>query len=97
MADVNALLNFHTLSLMPMGMLVAFFLNSDTCSRKLLKKKKTPPIRRLDANRKKNRLAEEVFDWPDYVDKSLNSLPPEQQLYQWKERADTFCRAYCDS
>lgn len=31
----------------------------------------------------------EVFDWPDYVDKSLNSLPPDQQLHQWKEKADT--------
>jgi len=30
-----------------------------------------------------------IFDWPIYVDKSLKLIPVEQQIYQWKERADT--------
>lgn len=90
MADVNALLNFHTLSLNANGYAGSLLFQLRHLYSEVAKEEKHRSL--FDSwmrTEKKHGYSVEVFDWPDYVDKSLNSLPPDQQLHQWKERADT--------
>ena len=90
MADVNALLNFHTLSLNATGYAGSLLFELRHLYSEVTKEEKNRLLFGdwLRTERKHN-YSVEVFDWPDYVDKSLNSLLPDQQLHQWKERADT--------
>lgn len=90
MADVNALLNFHTLSLNANGYVGSLLFQIRYLYSEVAKEEKHRSL--FDSwmrTEKKHGYSVEVFDWPDYIDKSLNSLPPDQQLHQWKERADT--------
>jgi hypothetical protein len=90
MADVNALLNFHTLSLNATGYVGSLLFELRHLYSEVAKEEKNRPLFGdwMRTERKRD-YSVEVFDWPDYVDKSLNSLLPDQQLHQWKERADT--------
>ena len=90
MADVNALLNFHTLSLNANGYAGSLlFQLRHLYSEVTQEEKRCSPFKGWMRTERKHGYSVEVFDWPDYVDKSLNSLPPDQQLHQWKEKADT--------
>ncbi len=89
-ADVNALLNFHTLSFNANGYAGSLLFQLRHLYSEVAKEEKNYLLfegwMRIE---RKRGCSVEVFDWPDYVDKSLNSLPPDQQLRQWKEKADT--------
>ena len=90
MADVNALLNFYTLSLNANGYAGSLLFQLRHLYSEVAKEEKHHSL--FDGwmrTERKHSYSVEVFDWPDYVDKSLNSLPPDQQLHQWKEKADT--------
>lgn len=90
MADVNALLNFHTLSLNANGYAGSLLFQLRHLYSEVAKEEKNCLLfEGWMRTEKKRGCSVEVFDWPDYVDKSLNSLPPDQQLRQWKEKADT--------
>ena len=90
MADVNALLNFHTLSLNANGYAGSLLFQLRHLYSEVAKEEKNCLLfEGWMRTEKKRGCSVEVFDWPDYVDKSLNSLPPDQQLLQWKEKADT--------
>ncbi len=90
MADVNALLNFHTLSLNANGYAGSLLFQLRHLYSEVAKEEKNCLLfEGWMRTEKKRGCSVEVFDWPDYVDKSLNSLPPDQQLHQWKEKADT--------
>jgi hypothetical protein len=89
-ADVSALLNFHTLSFNAKGYAGSLLFQLRHLYSEVAKEEKHRSL--FDGwmrTERKHSYSVEVFDWPDYVDKSLNSLPPDQQLHQWKERADT--------
>ena len=88
MTEVSALLNFHALSLSASGYVGSLLFQLRHLYLEVSKEKKHPPLFE-GWIRTETKYGWPVFDWPDYVDKSLNSFDPEQQVYQWKERADT--------
>lgn len=89
MANVSSLLNFHTLSLNSTGYIGSLLFELRHLYSEVAREEKNRPLfNGWMRTEKKSGFAVEVFDWPDYVDKSLNSLEPEQQVYQWKEKAD---------
>jgi len=88
MAEVSALLNFHALSLNASGYVGSLLFQLRHLYLEVTKEEKHHPIFE-GWIRTETRYGWPFFDWPDYVDKSLNSFDPEQQVYQWKERADT--------
>ena len=90
MADVNALLNFHTFSLNATGYVGSLLFELRHLYSEVAREEKNRPLFKdwLRTERKHN-YSVEVFDWPDYVDKSLNSLRSRSTVDQWKERADT--------
>lgn len=88
MAEVSALLNFHALSLNANGYVGSLLFQLRHLYLEVTKEEKNRPL--LEGwIRTETRYGWPVFDWPDYIDKSLNSLEPKQQIYQWKERADS--------
>ena len=90
MDDVNALLNFHTLSFNANGYVGSLHFALRRLFSKVAEEEMNRPLfEGWMRTERKTGYAEEIFDWPEYVDKSLKSLLPKQQLYQWKERADT--------
>jgi hypothetical protein len=88
MTEVSALLNFHALSLNASGYVGSLLFQLRHLYLEVTKEKKHPPLFE-GWIRTETRYGWPVFDWPDHVDKSLNSFDPKQQVYQWKERADT--------
>lgn len=90
MAVVNSLLNFHALSLSGNGYVGSLLFELKHLYSEVAREEKNRPLfNGWMRTEKKHDFSVEVFDWPDYVDKSLNSLEPEQQIHQWKEKADT--------
>jgi hypothetical protein len=90
MAVVNSLLNFHALSLSGNGYVGSLLFELKHLYSKVAREEKNRPLfNGWMRTERKHDFSVEVFDWPDYVDKSLNSLEPEQQIHQWKEKADT--------
>lgn len=90
MAEVSALLNFQSLSLQETGYVGSLLFEFRQLYLEVTREGKNRLLFEgwMKTEKGGSGLVE-VFDWPDYVDKSLNTLPYEQQLYQWKERADT--------
>lgn len=89
-AEVNALLNFHALPLNANGYAGSLLFQLRHLYSEVAKEEENCLLfqgwTRTEIH---HGYPIEVFDFPDYVDKSLNLLPAEQQLYHWKEKADT--------
>jgi hypothetical protein len=88
MADVLSLLNFHTISLSATGYLGNLLFELRDLFIEVAQEEKNYAL--FDGWTKcENGKGPLVFDWPEYVTKSLNMIPIEQQVSQWKEKADT--------
>lgn len=87
-AEINALLNFHTISFNANGYVGSLLFALKHLFSEVAQEEKNYPLFEgwTQADEGTDHF---VFDWPEYVNKSLNALPIEERVSQWKERADT--------
>ena len=88
MAEVKALLSFATISLNASGYVGSLLFALKHLFSEVAQEEKNYPL--FDGWAQiENSTNHFVIYWPECIDRSLNALPIEQQVYQWKERADT--------